>query len=139
MKILTFVSSFIILYLSKEPKPLEIGDTVKGKVTKVASFGLFVELENGIEALVHISQVSEERVEKLQDHFKAGDTVEARIVKIDKAERRLGLSIKAAKYDEARLAEEVKQYETISADRELNNAIGEAFARAERESSKQEP
>ena len=117
----------------------KIGDIVKGKVTKVASFGLFVELENGIEALVHISQVSEERVEKLQDHFKAGDTVEARIVKIDKAERRLGLSIKAAKYDEARLAEEVKQYETISADRELNNAIGEAFARAERESSKQEP
>ena len=117
----------------------KIGDIVKGKVTKVASFGLFVELENGIEALVHISQVSEERVEKLQEHFKAGDTVEARIVKIDKAERRLGLSIKAAKYDEARLAEEVKQYETISADRELNNAIGEAFARAERESSKQEP
>lgn len=117
----------------------KIGDIVKGKVTKVASFGLFVELENGIEALVHISQVSEERVEKLQDHFKAGDTVEARIVKIDKAERRLGLSIKAAKYDEARLAEEVKQYETISADRELNNAIGEAFARAERESSNQEP
>ena len=117
----------------------KIGDIVKGKVTKVASFGLFVELENGIEALVHISQVSEERVEKLQNHFKAGDTVEARIVKIDKAERRLGLSIKAAKYDEARLAEEVKQYETISADRELNNAIGEAFARAERESSNQEP
>jgi len=117
----------------------KIGDIVKGKVTKVASFGLFVELENGIEALVHISQVSEERVEKLQDHFKAGDTVEARIVKIDKAERRLGLSIKAAKYDETRLAEEVKQYETISADRELNNAIGEAFARAERESSNQEP
>ena len=117
----------------------KIGDIVKGKVTKVASFGLFVELENGIEALVHISQVSDERVEKLQDHFKAGDTVEARIVKIDKAERRLGLSIKAAKYDETRLAEEVKQYETISADRELNNAIGEAFARAERESSKQEP
>ena len=117
----------------------KIGDIVKGKVVKVASFGLFVELENGIEALVHISQVSEERVEKLQEHFKAGDTVEARIVKIDKAERRLGLSIKAAKYDEARLAEEVKQYETISADRELNNAIGEAFARAERESSKQEP
>ena len=117
----------------------KIGNIVKGKVTKVASFGLFVELENGIEALVHISQVSEERVEKLQDHFKAGDTVEARIVKIDKAERRLELSIKAAKYDEARLAEEIKQYETISADRELNNAIGEAFARAERESSKQEP
>ena len=117
----------------------KIGDIVKGKVTKVASFGLFVELENGIEALVHISQVSEERVEKLQEHFKAGDTVEARIVKIDKAERRLGLSIKAAKYDETRLAEEVKQYETISADRELNNAIGEAFARAERESSNQEP
>ena len=117
----------------------KIGDIVKGKITKVASFGLFVELENGVEALVHISQVSEERVEKLQEHFKAGDTVEARIVKIDKAERRLGLSIKAAKYDETRLAEEVKQYETISADRELNNAIGEAFARAERESSNQEP
>jgi small subunit ribosomal protein S1 len=73
----------------------KVGDVVKGKVTKIAQFGAFVELSNKIDGLIHISQLSRERVEKVKDVLKIGDEVEARVIKVDNAERRIGLSIKA--------------------------------------------
>jgi len=73
-----------------------IGQLVDGKVSKLAQFGAFVELEAGIEGLVHISQISDDRVEKVKDVLKVGDEVKARIVKLDEVDRRIGLSIKAA-------------------------------------------
>ncbi len=73
-----------------------IGQLVEGKVAKLAQFGAFVELEEGIEGLVHISQISDDRVEKVKDVLKVGDAIKARIVKMDEVERRIGLSIKAA-------------------------------------------
>ncbi len=78
----------------------EVGKIVTGKVTKVASFGAFVQLEEGVDGLVHISQISDERVEKVKDKLNVGDDIEARIMRIDRAERRIGLSIKAAKMPE---------------------------------------
>lgn len=76
-----------------------VGDMVEGKVTKLASFGAFVELPSGIEGLIHISQLSEKRVERVKDVIKAGDLVKARVVKIDPEERRIGLSLKVAGED----------------------------------------
>ncbi len=73
-----------------------IGQLVEGKVAKIAQFGAFVELEEGIEGLVHISQISDQRVEKIKDVLKVGQEVKARIVKVDEVDRRIGLSIKAA-------------------------------------------
>lgn len=73
-----------------------IGQLVEGKVAKLAQFGAFVELEAGIEGLVHISQISDHRVEKVKDVLNVGDQVKARIVKLDEVDRRIGLSIKAA-------------------------------------------
>jgi small subunit ribosomal protein S1 len=75
---------------------LKIGQRVNGKVTKLASFGAFVEIEEGIDGLVHISQISDDRVEKVKDVLKAGQEVQARIVRIDPVDRKIGLSIKAA-------------------------------------------
>ncbi|MEI6563472.1 MAG: 30S ribosomal protein S1 [bacterium] len=75
---------------------MKIGQMVKGKVTKLASFGAFVEIEEGIDGLVHISQISDDRVEKVKDVLKVGQEVEARIVRIDQVDRKIGLSIKAA-------------------------------------------
>jgi small subunit ribosomal protein S1 len=72
-----------------------LGDVVSGTVTKVASFGAFVEIEEGIDGLVHISQISEGHVEKVKDALDIGQEVTARIVKIDQGARRIGLSIKA--------------------------------------------
>ena len=77
-----------------------VGQLVKGQVSKVASFGAFIELEEGVDGLVHISQISDDHIEKVKDALKVGDDVEARIVRIDREERRIGLSIKAASMDE---------------------------------------
>jgi small subunit ribosomal protein S1 len=82
-----------------------IGQIVKGKVSKIASFGAFVELEDGVDGLVHISQISDQHVEKVKDALKVGQEVEARIVKIDREERRIGLSIKAVTMNETQIAE----------------------------------
>lgn len=84
----------------------KIGDRVKGTVVRITVYGAFVELKNGIDGLVHISQVSEERVEKIQDVLKKGDKVEACVIKINRDERHIGLSIKAANYSEAELNKE---------------------------------
>ncbi len=73
------------------------GQKIKGKVTKLTNFGAFIELEDGIDGLVHISQISDAHIEKVKDVLNIGDEVEARIVKIDPVEHRIGLSIKAAK------------------------------------------
>ncbi|MBU0716429.1 MAG: 30S ribosomal protein S1 [Verrucomicrobia bacterium] len=74
----------------------KVGQKVTGKVSKLASFGAFIGLEEGIDGLVHISQIGEQHVEKVRDALKVGQEVTARVVKIDPIERRIGLSIKAA-------------------------------------------
>ena len=84
----------------------KVGDLVKGKVSKLASFGAFVGLEHDIDGLVHISQVSEERIDKIKKALKVDEEVNARVIKIDRADRRIGLSIKAANYSQEQLKEE---------------------------------
>ncbi len=82
-----------------------VGSIVKGKVSKVASFGAFVELEEGVDGLVHISQISDQRIEKVKDALQIGQEVEARVVKIDRGERRIGLSIKAVNMTDEQVRE----------------------------------
>jgi ribosomal protein S1 len=94
----------------------KIGDVVTGTVSKITTFGAFVELKDGIDGLVHISQISEERIDKVKDHLKPGQEVTARVVKIDREERRLGLSIKAANYSAEQLAAETSAYEALNRD-----------------------
>jgi small subunit ribosomal protein S1 len=73
------------------------GEVVTGKVTNVTDFGAFVELEEGIEGLVHVSEMSREKVEKPSDVLKVGDSVSALVLHVDAHERRIGLSMKALK------------------------------------------
>ena len=94
-------------------RTFHIGDIVSGKVSKITSFGAFVELEEGIEGFVHISQIGEEHVDKVKDVLKVGQEVTARVIKIDKDDRRIGLSIKAANYDSAQLQAEIRAYDRI--------------------------
>jgi small subunit ribosomal protein S1 len=109
-----------------------IGDVVKGTVTKLTSFGAFVELKDHIDGLVHISQISEERIEKVKDVLKPGDEVSARVIKIDRDERRIGLSIKAAAYSADELAAEVASYDQIKEGGDLMK-LGEIIDEATRE------
>jgi small subunit ribosomal protein S1 len=72
------------------------GQEIEGKITKVTGFGAFVELEGGIEGLVHISQISNREFNKIEDVVKEGDVVKTFILRIDQAERRIALSMKDA-------------------------------------------
>ncbi len=114
----------------------QIGQIVKGKVSKIASFGAFIELEDGVDGLVHISQISDQHIEKVKDALKVGQEVEARIVKIDRDERRIGLSIKAVDMDDgevARLTAEAESEPAAAAGAlgSFANAFEEAFASSE--------
>ena len=106
----------------------KLGDVIQGKVARVAGYGAFVELDNDIDGLVHISQISEERVEKIKDFLNEGDEVSARVIKIDKEERRIGLSVKAADYDEDALAKEVAAYDEVGED--LTTSLGDLLDEA---------
>ncbi len=81
---------------------------IHGKVSSVADFGVFVEIEEGIEGLIHISQLSNERVDKPSSLYKVDDELDALVVQLDPKERRIGLSIKAVKQHEER--EEMQAY-----------------------------
>ena len=105
-----------------------MGDVIKGKVARIAGYGAFIELENDIDGLVHISQISEDRIEKIKDFLSEGDQVSARVIKIDKDERRIGLSIKAADYDEDALAKEVAAYDEAGED--LTTSLGDLLDEA---------
>ena len=104
----------------------KVGDLVTGKVTKLASFGAFVGLQHEIDGLVHISQISEERVDKIKNVLKPGQEVSARVVKIDRNERRIGLSIKAAAYTDEQIKEEQKILDALKPGEDLG-ALQHAF------------
>ncbi len=97
----------------------KVGDLVKGTVAKIASFGAFIQLEDDIDGLVHISQLSEDHVAKVKDVIKVGDEVEARVIKVDKVERRIGLSIKAVGYSEEQLKKESASFESLRPSSEM--------------------
>jgi small subunit ribosomal protein S1 len=105
---------------------------VHGKVTKLASFGAFVQLQDDIDGLVHISQLSEEHVAKVKDVLKVGQEVEARVIKVDKAERRIGLSIKAAHYSDDELRRETEAFDSLRPGEDMVG-LEQAFQAAEEE------
>ncbi len=110
----------------------KIGDLVHGKVTKLASFGAFVQLQDDIDGLVHISQLSEDHVAKVKDVLKVGQDVEARVIKVDKVERRIGLSIKAANYSEEELKRESEAFDHLRPGEDMVG-LEQAFQAAQEE------
>ncbi len=96
-------------------KQFKVGDLVSGQVSKIASFGAFVNLDGDIDGLIHISQLSEDHVERVKDVLKTGDQIQARVIKVDRIERRIGLSIKAVNYDAEQLRRETAAFETVRA------------------------
>jgi len=109
-----------------------IGDLVKGTVSKLTNFGAFIQLQDDIDGLVHISQISEDRVEKVKDVLKVGQEVEARVIKVDKAERRIGLSVKAANYSEEAIRKEAEAFDTLRPGEDMVG-LDQAFQFAEDE------
>jgi small subunit ribosomal protein S1 len=115
----------------------KVGDLVTGKVTKLASFGAFIGLQHEIDGLVHISQISEERIDKIKNVLKVDQEVTARVIKIDRSDRRIGLSIKAANYSTEQLKAEQAVLDALKPGEDLV-ALQHAFDAAD-EAKTEEP
>jgi small subunit ribosomal protein S1 len=84
------------------PARYPVGGVVNGVVTNITDFGLFVEVEEGIEGLVHVSEISRKKIKSPSEMFKEGAEIQAKVIHVSADERRLGLSIKQMKTDEDR-------------------------------------
>jgi small subunit ribosomal protein S1 len=94
------------------------GMVVKGHVTKIANFGVFVELEPGLEGLLHISEISDQKIEKPEEALKVGEEVDVKILRVDSEERKIGLSLKRAMW-----AQEEEKREEVRAQRSKEKGL----------------
>lgn len=81
-------------------KKYPVGKIVTGKVARITAFGAFIELDSGIEALIHISELSKQRVEKVENILKKDDLIRAKIIRVNSTEQRIGLSMKDTEFTE---------------------------------------
>lgn len=97
-----------------------IGQSIEGTVTKLTDFGAFVELEEGVEGLIYVSEIADQRIEKPSDVLKVGDHVRTEILSIEPKERRIGLSIKQLNKTEERQA-----FATYAGDANKKTSMGD--------------
>ncbi|MCM1047464.1 MAG: 30S ribosomal protein S1 [Clostridiales bacterium] len=93
-----------------------IGNVVTGKVARMTDFGAFIELESGIDALLHVSQISKERIEKPADVLKVGEEVTAKVVDFKEEDKKISLSIKAMYAAPAKEEEDADDADEVSVD-----------------------
>ncbi|MBR3295296.1 MAG: bifunctional 4-hydroxy-3-methylbut-2-enyl diphosphate reductase/30S ribosomal protein S1 [Clostridia bacterium] len=131
-------------YKQLQPKPWDlagekykVGESVTGKVVRIAPFGAFVELEPTIDGLVHISQVTNKRIEKVEDVLNLGDEITAKILEVNPDKQRISLSIRALMRDE-RKAQEDEEKKTrkeervvIPAREEATTSLADLFKQAQ--------
>ncbi len=91
------------------PENYRPGMVVRGHVTKIANFGVFVELEPGLEGLLHISEISDQKIDKPEEATKVGQEVEVKILRVDSEERKIGLSLKRAQWAAEEQTREVER------------------------------
>lgn len=105
-----------------------IGSQLEVEVTKVADFGIFVKVENDIEGLIHISELSTKRVEKTEDVAKVGDKIKAEIISIDQDARKIGLSAKLVSLREQKVnVDDYVKKATATSKTSFGDAFGDAF------------
>ena len=105
-----------------------VGDTVSGKVVRITTFGAFVQLEPGVDGLVHISQISDKHVDKVEDVLKVDEEVQVRILDVDSEKRRISLSIREALPDRQEKTEPDFPEEIVQEEQEeMTVNLGEFF------------
>ena len=97
-------------WINAIPNAYQPGMVVHGKVTKITNFGVFVELEDDLEGLLHISELADHKVENPQDIVKPGEDLEVKILRVDTEERKIGLSLKRAQWGTGEQGDEDKQH-----------------------------
>jgi len=103
------------------PQKYPTGSIVTGVITNVTDFGIFVEIEEGVEGLVHVSEASKEKIKTPVGLFKTGDTITAKVINVAKKERRIGLSIRRAKKEEDQTL--IKEY--LNSSKEASSNLGD--------------
>jgi len=118
------------------PNRYAVGDVAVGKVSKVADFGIFVELDGGVEGLIHISEAGLDPQAKLEEKFKLQDEVTAKIIKVDCEERKIALSLRDLQMDSDR--RKVDEYHATQGalDQSLGRAVKQNRKRGEAEDDK---
>ena len=116
------------------PDTYPVGCTIKGVVTNITDFGLFVEVEEGIEGLVHVSELSGKKVKTPAEIYKEGQEIQAKVIHVSAEERRLGLSIKQIKDEEERR----KPKEFHSGPQEAGQSLGDLLKQKFEESENSE-
>jgi ribosomal protein S1 len=76
-------------------KKVKTGDTIKAPISRISQFGAFMDLEGGIQGLIHLSEISHHVVKDIRDHIKVGEEVSAKVINFDPQKKRIGLSLKA--------------------------------------------
>ncbi|MEO0250547.1 MAG: 30S ribosomal protein S1 [candidate division WOR-3 bacterium] len=107
----------------------KVGDVVRGKVVRMTNFGAFVELDEGIEGLCHVSELDEKHVEKPTEFLTVGQEIEMKVIKLNPAEKKIGLSLKAMKEEEPRI--ELSSYfaSTNSGNASMAERLGDQLQR----------
>ncbi|MFO8031307.1 MAG: 30S ribosomal protein S1 [Desulfohalobiaceae bacterium] len=105
------------------PQTYPEGSEVQGKITNITDFGLFVEVEEGIEGLVHLSELSPKKIKSPSELFEVGQEVQAKVIRVSADERRLGLSIKQFQEEQERSNAQRTRQEAQSASSNLGDLI----------------
>jgi len=110
-----------------------IGSTVEGKITNVTDFGIFVEVEDGIEGLVHVSEISKEKVTSPVGMYNVSDTIETKVISVSPKDRKIGLSIKAMSDEPGEGSiEEYKKKQAASGPSTLGDLLKEEIGNQEK-------
>ena len=110
------------------PKKYRRGQVVKGMITNITDFGIFLEIEEGVEGLVHVSEIAEDKVQNLKDFATVGEPLEVLIISIDKRNRKIGLSLRELR--QAQQEFEMKGYITQQQESSPNATLGDVLRAA---------
>jgi len=116
------------------PEKHQIGNPTRGKVTKLTDFGIFVELDSGVEGLIHISETGLDASSRLEDRFKIGDELETKIIKVDCEERKIALSLREHHRDSER--QQVQDFHANQG--KVDQSLGRAARKNKRRAGEEE-
>ena len=127
------------------PSKYHVGDIVRGKVTKLTSFGVFVELEPELEGLLHISELADRKVEAPEEVVQVGDDLEVRVIRVDGRDRKIGLSLRQVKQADGETSRAIDErterelFEDATSDKPLQTVIDGLDAVASRVAGGKKP
>ncbi|MDO9583054.1 MAG: 30S ribosomal protein S1 [Desulfomicrobium sp.] len=117
------------------PNRYPVGTMLTGTITNITDFGLFVEVEEGIEGLVHVSEMSKKKIKSPKEVFNEGDAIEAKVIHVSADERRLGLSLKAQEPERKRTGAGAGEFRSTQSGTMTGSNLGDMIRQKMEESA----